>query len=326
MNLFKRKRTFIIIMIALLFLFAAKAYYDTNCIEVRHYQIESFPLGEILGGLKVAHLSDLHIKSMGLMVDKILDILSQEKPDLIFITGDFISFEGPYEPVMSFFEQLKPPYGVYGILGNTEYSNENGSCILCHEESSKSVKKNQYPVFLRNSFYPLKVNGRVLNIIGVDDPVNKKSNLEAALKHINSKGASILLSHSPEIFEEASNSGIDLMLCGHTHGGQIFLIKYLRKIIPLEKSLGFIEGFFQKGRMLAYVSRGVGTSFLPFRFGVKPEITFFRFSSNQANPISSSNPTNPSNSINTVSISNTPANTIFIGLSLSNLIETFDIF
>ena len=156
------------------------------------------------------------------MVDKIPDILNQEKPDLIFITGDFVSFKGPYEPAMSLFQHLKPPYGVDGVLGNTEYSDEKGSCILCHEERSKILRKNQYPVFLRNSFYPLKVNGRVLNIIGVDDPVNKKSNLEAALKHINSKGASILLSHSPEIFEEASNSGIDLMLCGHTHGAKSF--------------------------------------------------------------------------------------------------------
>jgi len=332
MTLPKRRRLFITFsVVVLLILGMAKAYYDTNSIEIRHYQIKNSSLGEVLGGLKVAHLSDIHIKNMGLMVNKVLDILKSEKPDLIFITGDLISFEGPYEPVTSFLRQLNPPYGIYGVLGNTEYSNENGSCILCHEERSKRLREKQSPIFLRDSFFPLRVNGKILNIIGVDDPVHKRSHLKKALKGINSKDPSILLAHSPEIFEEASNSGVDLLLCGHTHGGQIFLVKYLRKILPLEASLGFIEGFFQDGKMLMYVNRGIGTSYLPFRFGVKPEITFFKFSSNSMNPINpinSMNPmnaSNPNNPMNTVTISNNPSKTIFTGLSLSSLIETFNI-
>ena len=132
----------------------------------------------------------------------------------------------------------------------------------------------------------------------------------------NSEGPSVLLSHSPEIFEEASGFGIDLLLCGHTHGGQIFVTKYLRRIFPLEASLEFIEGFFQKGKMLMHVSRGIGTSFLPFRFGIKPEITFFKFSSNPINPI---------NSNNSLMISNTPFTTIFAGFNLQSLLETFNI-
>jgi hypothetical protein len=256
-----------------------------------------------LTGLKVAFLSDFHIKSISVREKKILEILEEEKPDLVLLSGDYISFKGSYEPVMSFFHQFKAPYGIYGVLGNTEYSNENGSCILCHNERSKTLKDKQNPVFLRNSLLPLKINGKILNIIGVDDPVEKKSDLKTSLKKVNFNYPSILLSHSPEIFEEASNYGIDLLLCGHTHGGQIFLTKYIRYILPLDPILEFIEGFFQKGRTLMYVSRGIGTSFLPFRFGVKPEITFFTFS-----------------------ISNNPPKTIFTGLSLSNLIQTFDIF
>jgi predicted MPP superfamily phosphohydrolase len=322
----KRRRLFIIIsVVILLILGAAKAYYDTNSIEIKHYQIRSSSLGEVLGGLKVAHLSDIHIKNMGLMANKILDILKNEKPGLIFITGDLISFEGPYEPVMSFLRQLNPPYGIYGVFGNTEYSDENGSCILCHEERSKRLKEKQPSIFLRNSTFPLKVNGKILNVLGVDDPVHKKSNLKKALEGVNSKIPSILLAHSPEIFDEASNSGIDLLLCGHTHGGQIFLTKYLRKILPLEASLESIEGFFQKGKMLMYVNRGVGTSYLPFRFGVKPEITFFTFWSSPINSTSPTNPSNPMNAINSLTISNNPSKTVFTGLSLSSLIETFNI-
>jgi len=342
MKLFKHKRLFIIILIALLLLFAAKAYYDTNSIEIRHYAIKNSSLGRLLSGLKVAHLSDLHLKKIDVRENRILEILKEEKPDLILVSGDLVSFEGPYEPVLSFFHQLKVPLGIYAVLGNTEYSNENGSCILCHEERSKSLKRNQHPIFLRNSFSQLKVNGRTLNILGVDDPVDKRSNLRKSLKGINSEEPSILLAHSPEIFKEASELGIDLLLCGHTHGGQIFLTRYLRKIFPLEASLEFIDGFFQKAKTLMYVNRGIGTSYLPFRFGVKPEITFFKFTNdtnekirmsridstdpiNSKNSINSSYPTNTSNPINPLLISTNPSKTIFTGLSLSNLIETFNV-
>jgi hypothetical protein len=363
----KHRRTFVIFALSFaLVLFVAKAYYDTNTIEVKHYQIKESSLGEALAGLKVAFLSDLHMRKIDVRENKILEILREEKPDLILLSGDYIGFKRPYEPVMSFFHQFKAPYGVYGVLGNTEYSNENGSCILCHHERSKNLKEKQNPIFLRNSASVFEANHKRINIFGVDDPVNKKSDLKTTLKKANLSGPSILLAHSPEIFEEASGYGIDLVLSGHNHGGQIFITKILRKFLPFDPVLEFLEGFFQKEKTLMYVSRGVGTSYLPFRLGVKPEITFFEFTNNtnekirmsRINPTNSTaalqhcstnvlpptsngvllqpptkvdptNSTNSSNSINptnTFSISNNPPKAIFTGLTLSNLLETFSVF
>jgi len=320
---FQRNQLFVIILAVVLFFlgFAAKIYYDTQSIEVRHFEIKNSNLGEALNGLKVAHLSDLHMRRLGEKEEKILEIVKIEKPDLIFITGDFIGFKGPYEPAISFFDQLEAPAGIYAVMGNTEYSNENGSCVLCHKERSRNLREKHNPVLLRNTSVPLKMNGKLLNLIGVDDPVDKRSDLKTALKGLNPEDPSILLAHSPEIFEEASGSGIDFLLCGHNHGGQIFLARYLRKILPLDPALEFFDGFFQKGKMLMYVSHGVGTSFLPFRLGVKPEITFFKFT----------NDTNENIRMARMdahpfwSISNNPSKTIFAGLSLSNLIETFNV-
>jgi len=353
----KNKRYISLLVFLVLLALMAKAYYDTNSIEIKYYEIQDSSLGEVLAGSKVAFLSDLHMKSIGLRENKILEILNEEKPDLILLTGDYISFKGPYEPVMSFFHQLKAPYGTYAVLGNAEYSNENGSCILCHKGKSKSLKEKQSPVFLRNSFLALEFNHRRINIVGVDDPVNKKSELKITLKKVNLSGPSILLAHSPEILEEASSQGVDLLLAGHNHGGQIFITKYLRSILPLDPVLEFLEGFFQKGRTLMYVSRGIGTSYLPFRLGSKPEITFFEFSSSTTStaalqhrkflpqtssdlparslsaqagallqPLTHENPSNPNNPTNTFSISNNPPKTIFTGFSFGRLLETFDIF
>jgi hypothetical protein len=127
---------------------------------------------------------------------------------------------------------------------------------------------------------------------------------------------SILLAHSPVIFEEASNRGIDLVLCGHNHGGQLFFTKFLRKIFPLDRSLEFIEGFFQKGSSLLYVGKGIGTSYLPFRLGVKPEIAFFSFI----------NPQPSSRTVASMSVKNSAPETFFCGLDFSSLAETFGLF
>ncbi len=306
-----------LVTLTLIVLFMAKAYYDTNTIEVQQYQIKKSALCKVLAGLKVAHLSDLHIQRITNREKKIFEILNQEKPDLIFLTGDYIKFNGSYDPVLSFIRQLKAPFGVYAVMGNTEYYNENGSCVLCHKEGSKKIKEKPHPVFLRNSHIDLKINGKVITVLGVDDPVNERNDLKQSLKGVSFGSPVILLAHSPEIFPEASDLGIGLVLSGHTHGGQIRGIKYLKNIFPLEPALKFLDGFFQKGKTLMYVNRGIGTSFLPFRLGVKPEVTFLSF----MDATDSSNLPDYAQ----VSYYGSPKK-IFSGLDPGSLVETFNLF
>jgi predicted MPP superfamily phosphohydrolase len=322
-----------------------KVYYDTNTIEVRNFEIQDSSLGEVIGGLKVGHLSDLHVKKIGKRENKLLEIMRQEKPDIIFLTGDLIGFKSPYESVEKFFKQIDAPYGVYAVLGNTEYSNENGSCSLCHVRGSKERIKNPKPIFLRNSSVTINIRGKALRVTGVDDPVSKKNDLTLALQHFSGfftlparppaskalslnpqplesfkprilepsfSGSTILLSHSPELFQEASNYGIAMVFSGHTHGGQIFLVRYLKKIIPLEPALQYLDGFFHQGKSTMYVSRGVGTSLLPFRLGVKPEITFFKFSKDFS-------------TASQFSVKNSSAVSFFAGWSLSGIFDLFEV-
>ena len=312
----RRFRSTLILLLGSLFLLSlGKIYYDTNSLEVRLYEIRNSPVGRVLAGLKVAHLSDLHIQSIGRREKKVIEILKKEKPDLIFITGDLIAFRGSYEPVMDFLQEIKAPLGVFAILGNTEYSNENGSCIFCHREKSKELAERAGRYFLRNSSQGLKINGRMVNIIGLDDPVGKRSSLMEATRGMDPGNPSVLLAHSPEVFEEALRSGIDLLLCGHTHGGQIFLAGYLAKSFPLmDPAFLYLEGFFREGNTLLHVNRGIGTSFLPFRLGVKPEVTFFTF----ANP-----PGPPENSRDFI-ISNASIMTLSPGFDFAQLWETFN--
>jgi predicted MPP superfamily phosphohydrolase len=306
-----RYSPFILCFLVLTFVLIGKIYYDTNTIEIRRFQITNSSLGESLAGLKLAFISDLHTKRNGPREKEIIRILEKEKPDFILLGGDLISFKGPYAPAVEFLNQVGK---AYAVLGNTEYENENGSCILCHQKNSRELNKNPQPVFLKNSNRVLEGTEGKVSLIGVDDPVTKKNDLPSAIRNVDPANPKILLSHSPEIFEEAAQCGVDLVLAGHTHGGQIFLVGYLRRMIPMDPALEYLQGFFQKGKTLMYVSRGVGTQFLPFRLGVKPEIALFTFSGKR-------NKTGES-----MSISNSSSQYIYAGLDLANFLDIINLF
>lgn len=267
-------RILIFVILVLAFILAGKIYYDTYTLEVRHYRIVHSRLAEALSGAKVVFLSDLHMKRLGPREQEILSILREEKPDVVLLGGDYISFRGSYDPVMAFFHELK---NAYAVMGNSDYYNENGSCILCHKPKSYELKSDPNVLFLRNVATLLDTAGGRVNLIGLDDPVNKKGNIAEATSGIAPSFPSILLAHSPDVFEEASSRGIDFVLAGHNHGGQVFLARYLKRQMLVEPSFNYLEGFFQKGRTLMYVGKGVGVSYLPFRLGVRPEVVFFEF-------------------------------------------------
>ncbi len=292
-----------------------QAYYDTNSIRVRHYRIQDISLGKVLGGLKIAHLSDLHLRAQGAMERRVIDILREEKPDLVFLTGDYIRHMGPYEPAVRFLGQVRAPLGSYAVLGNTDYSNENGSCILCHAEKSTVRKKNPHPVFLRNSSTRLEHRGKGIQLVGLDDPVLKKDDFEEAVQGIKSEEPVILLAHSPEIFEDAVQRGVDLVLCGHNHGGQIWGARFLQRIFPNDPTLEIPAGLHRKGKTLMHVSPGIGVSHIPFRLGVEPEITFFTFSE----------PPDPSAGDSRPAL-NSSSRKSWNGFSATDLYQTFNFF
>jgi len=305
----KNLRFVIFAVLILLLILIVKIYYDTYTIEVRHYRIIDTRLSAALDGKKIAFISDLHTETFGSREKEVISILDREKPEFVFLGGDYISFRGPYEPALYFLNQLQ---NAYAVLGNTEYSNENGSCIFCHEEKSPALKKQQQVTFLRNALLTLRNGTQKFNLIGLDDLVSERGSLKDVRK-IDHTLPTILLAHSPGIFEDAVQNAIDFVLSGHNHGGQVFFARYLKGAILIDPSFDYMEGFFQKGNTLMYVSRGVGNSYLPFRLGVRPEVTFFEFAKENETA------NNPSGGI-----TNKPTERISAGFSIANLAGLFD--
>lgn len=262
-----------------------------------------------MAGKKIAFISDLHAQKFGPREEEVIAILRRENPDLTFLGGDYISFKGSYEPVSLFLGQVR---NAYAVLGNTEYTNENGSCILCHHEKSRAPQRQPNVHFLRNSGTTLNIDGKKNNLVGLDGSNKERCDLKAELKKRNNSAPTILLAHFPELFDEAVKAWVGLMLSGHNHGGQVFFARFLKGAVFVDPCFDYMEGFFQKGNTLMYVSRGVGNGILPFRLGVRPEVTFLEFVSGEASMGSFEK------------VSNKPAERVSVGFSIANLGDLFD--
>ena len=221
-------------------------------------------------GTTIAMISDVHA-GMYMLEDDMLKYkkaIDDLNPDVIFIPGDFITNKTQeIFPFIKAFSGLKSKYGIYTCLGNHEYFG-NPNII------TEKIRDNGMKV-LRNETEEMEIGGARLMLSGVDDGIHAdfaKVSYEASSLNTTR----ILLCHKPYYFEQAVAGRFDVMLSGHTHGGQIVLIDFLGiKLTPAALASQYISGKYRRGSSLLYVSRGIGTIGLPVRLNCPPEITLF---------------------------------------------------
>ena len=223
-----------------------------------------------LRGLKIAQVSDFHVNQFigQSEIERLTEDISKEKPDIIVITGDFVSNSVKYIPECSSgLKQMTAPYGVYGCLGNHDYY--TGAKEVRIQMESIGIN------MLVNSSEELEIRGEKLSIAGLDDLWVGKPDFEAALINTENSDFRILLSHNPDTFPAAANHNVNLTLSGHTHGGQVGLkllgnhYSFVNLVTP------YVMGEFNIGSSKLYVNRGIGTVGPPIRLNSRPEITIF---------------------------------------------------
>jgi len=264
--------------------FAACAYgllYERTEIETTHQRIMLRRLPKAFDGFRIAQLSDIHIGPFMPVADirKCVTMVNQMKPDLVALTGDFVTWEGsPQRAVVEALSALQAPYGIFGCLGNHEIwaGVQNSITRLFAEHGIK---------MLRREAAAIKSGGERWNLIGVDYESTKKfgpPRSDTVSKYLQGVAplmlpdtVNILLSHNPNTFDRAADLGIDLSLAGHTHGGQVTLEYISPDLSPARLITNYVRGWFQKGDSQLYVNRGIGTIFSPVRFGSPPEITLY---------------------------------------------------
>lgn len=236
-------------------------------------------------GFTIGLLSDLHsspIVSKG-HLQSAAELLMTAKPDMIALTGDFIghTFRFPGEPhhdfdpqyvghIVDAFSGLQAPHGIYGVLGNHDFwSGPEAVQVLIRDfEDGFGVQ------WLRNRSVRLEQGGDHIVLAGVDDYWQDSCSPGDALKDIPEEMVRILLSHNPEVNEILYPSHkVDLILSGHTHGGQIKLPFIGAPFQAGVRKRKYMEGLARDGERQTYVTRGVGHLVVPIRLLCPPEVS-----------------------------------------------------
>ncbi len=233
--------------------YAGKAY------EVRELTL---PFGRTV---RVVQLTDVHAgifmtrKEIGRYADRVMAL----HPDLLVITGDFISNSMVFLPgCIEELERVKTRYGAFASLGNHERWYGKPAEL-------RAAFRHHGIKLLVNSHEVIRTGEGPFAVAGIDDLRTGHPNLEAALHGLDPAMPTLLLSHRPEIFPQAALHGIPLTLAGHYHGGQIKLFG----ISPAHLRTPYPEGLYRINGSRLYVSCGIGTTFTPVRLNVPPEVT-----------------------------------------------------
>lgn len=262
---------YLYIIIVLLAILAVYAYIEAKSIRVKEYIFESDRIPESFDGFKLAFLSDIHCgafvgkRELAELCEKTNDL----DCDVILLGGDYVV---KHTDTAEFYDNmfLKAPYGVIGIYGN--HDSNSGKTDAERKFKSKGW------TFLKNSgLYINKENDKIY-ICGLDDLMNGTCDMEKALNGRENGVFTITLCHNPDYADKVNSVQTDVMLSGHTHGGQITLLG-LTPFIPKETKFKYLSGRKDNGRFTVITSNGTGTIYLPMRLSAPPQIVVLKLKS-----------------------------------------------
>lgn len=234
-------------------------------VEVRQNHIETAELPPAFDGFVILQLSDLHCDMSVAALRRVAEHLETLRYDVCVLTGDYRAETfGPSEAALRILAEVRPRIQdpMYGVLGN----HDSIRMLPALERMGIRMLMNEADIFERD--------GERIHIAGIDDAhFYRADNIEKAAAPIPHDKFSILLSHTPEIYRQAAHAGFNLLLSGHTHGGQICLPGGIPITLDsaLPRRLG--AGAWKHHAMHGYTSVGAGSSVVPVRFNCPPEVT-----------------------------------------------------
>jgi len=226
-----------------------------------------------LGPLRIVALADLHTGAPHVTVEKLRDIVAAvnaTRPDLIVLLGDYVihgvvggRFVEP-EPTAAALRDLRAPLGVFAVLGNHDWWYDGARVTRALEGAGICV--------LEDAAVSVTANGRPLWIAGVSDALTRRADVTRALAPVPDGAPVIVLTHNPDLFVRMP-ARVLLTLAGHTHGGQVNLPLLGRLIVPSHYGERYAIGHVHEHGRDLFVTPGIGTSIIPVRFRVRPEIS-----------------------------------------------------
>ena len=249
---------------------AADAFgFEAHRVLLSRHEVRITGLPSGLDGLRIAQVSDVHFPGSRIAARAALELLHQERPDIVLLTGDMTESLGALDEVRTFAGEARGSLATVALLGNWEYRAGAAGSVAVETYRSAGVD------LLVNQSRIVDVGGVPLTLVGLDDPVSGVPDLPTARKGVVQGSTEIWLVHAPGIVDQLSG-GIHapaLVVAGHTHGGQI-RIPFMPPVKPTGAGR-FLEGWYYDTLAPLYVSRGVGTTGIPARFRCPAELPVF---------------------------------------------------
>lgn len=228
--------------------------------------------------LRLTLLTDLHLKSIGRREEAVAALVDGLETDILLLVGDSIDRPNALPVLGEFLSLLPSAVPKYATLGNWEYWSGvslPGLAEVCGRFTGR---------LLVNESVSITHDGAAATLVGLDDLVGGRPDLEGAWPDPEQGGEGVLLSHCPALRDLLpAGPPVRAMLAGHTHGGQVSLFGFA----PFRPggSGRYVSGWYRDGALDLYVSRGIGTSVVPVRLGSTPEVAFFAWFLNHATAI-----------------------------------------
>jgi len=227
-----------------------------------------------LDGLRILQISDIHLSAFlhESELARVIDMARELRPHVAVVTGDLISSRAdPLDACIRQLARVKSDAGTFGCMGNHERYARAERYVV--EAGARAGIR-----FLRGQAQTLRFGNSDLHLAGVDyqSLADRGHYLRGAERLVVPGAVNVLLSHNPDVFPVAARQGYDLVLAGHTHGGQVTVEILDPFINPARFFTPYVYGLFRWGNSAAYVTRGIGTIGIPTRIGAPPEISVLR--------------------------------------------------
>jgi hypothetical protein len=245
---------------------ARSALTEPYRLTIEHHQIYLRRLPQELDGFRIVQLSDIHHSPFTSreQIARAVQTANNLQPDIVALTGDYISKERRYAaPCAELLGTLRARQGVYAVLGNHDHWTD--AALISDLFRAEGI------TMLVNQGMRFEKDGAAFWLAGVDDTMVGLEDLPLALAGAREDEMKLLLAHNPIILRRAARAGVDLVLSGHTHGGQVSLRSDSSPSGRPRRRL--LKGLARQGETQIYVTRGLGTVVLPVRFGCPPEVS-----------------------------------------------------
>ena len=270
MKLFFKSIGYLILIGIVTILYAM--FIEPDLLRVIHYD---FPHSKIEGQpIKVVQFSDTHIGDFFTIeeLQKVVDKINEQEADLVLFTGDLMDdasvYQGSIEEIGTVLSNIQSKIGNYAVFGNRDYG---GGAERFYEELMESAG---FHVLL-NNHETITVNGTTLSLFGADDALIGYYDAKQTMKGIEEGNFNLLLVHEPDLVDDFIDYPVDLVVAGHSHGGQVY-IPFVGPLLTTTLAEKYVRGLYDINENLSlYVNTGIGNTRVPFRLFNVPQITVF---------------------------------------------------